>query len=800
MVGRPWESLERLKLRELASESELYGGEKLRTEHLRELSDVIENERDKLRWLLDDDIEMEEGLFGNERRNWAPPKQRRGGDVEAIQFLVDRLSGCAELTVKDWKFSKMMKQSGLQFTEGQLLKIVERLGDKGQWRHASSLVEWVYSSKEHRHYKSRFVYTKLLAVLGKARRPHEALQVFNLMRGDCHIYPDMPAYRSIAVALGQAGLLKELINIIECMKQKPSKGIKNMCRKNWDPILQPDAVVYNAVLNACVPTRQWRGVYWVFEQLRKSGLKPNGATYGLAMEVMLQSGKYDLVHEFFKKMKRSGVALKALTYKVLVKAFWVESKVDEAVQAVREMEQRGVVGIACVYYELACCLCNTGRWQEAMVEIEKLKRLPRTKPLEVTFTGMILSSMDGGHIDDCVSIFEHSKDHCAPDIGIVNAMLKVYAQNDMFSKAKDLFEETKTANPGFNMCRNDNTSSSVSPDAYTYSSMLKASARALQWEYFEYVYKEMALSGYQLNPKKHAVLLVEASRAGKWYLLEHAFDTILEAGDIPPPSFFTEMVCQAIVRHDYERALASVNTIAHAPFQVSEHQWKDLFEENRDRISRTSLKELLDTHCNYDLSKEATVSNFSRVLQSLCAPGSSNVLLESVAFGNVTASELPSDGCNRGFLGDGSIDMHPTSTVGLDLPARTLNYNPREDLQVNKGSVISVSSDNLISNDREEGVDICLKSANYGDRMAKHLADDLEPIGSIDSADCFHDRNSEYIEHGDFDVVNELDLDMSTHEVGDSHVSDLPSAYEILEIWKESRKKDGIYFPFLGWK
>lgn len=39
------------------------------------------------------------------------------------------------------------------------------------------------------------------------------------------------------------------------------------------------------VLNACVPTQQWKGVSWVFEQLRKCGLKPNGATYGLAMEV-----------------------------------------------------------------------------------------------------------------------------------------------------------------------------------------------------------------------------------------------------------------------------------------------------------------------------------------------------------------------------------------------------------------------------------------------------------------------------------------------------------------------------------
>ncbi|XP_058114341.1 pentatricopeptide repeat-containing protein At5g67570, chloroplastic-like isoform X2 [Magnolia sinica] len=85
---------------------------------------------------------------------------------------------------------------------------------------------------------------------------------------------------------------------------------------------------------------------------------------------MLRSGKYDLVHKFFGKMRRSGLALKAITYKVLVRAFWEEGKVNEAVEAVRDMEQRGVVGTASVYYELACCLCYNGRWQEAIVQVE----------------------------------------------------------------------------------------------------------------------------------------------------------------------------------------------------------------------------------------------------------------------------------------------------------------------------------------------------------------------------------------------------------------------------------------------
>jgi pentatricopeptide repeat protein len=136
-------------------------------------------------------------------------------------------------------------------------------------------------------------------------------------------------------------------------------------------------------------------------------------------------------------------------------------------------------------------------------QVEKIKRLPHARPLEVTFTGMIRSSMDGGHIDDCICIFEYMQDHCAPNVGTVNTMLKVYSQNDMFSTAKVLFEEVKVAK------------SDLRPDAYTYNLMLGASSCAHQWEYFEHVYKEMILSGYHLDQNKHLPLLVKASRAGK---------------------------------------------------------------------------------------------------------------------------------------------------------------------------------------------------------------------------------------------------------------------------------------------
>lgn len=155
------------------------------------------------------------------------------------------------------------------------------------------------------------------------------------------------------------------------------------------------------------------------------------------------------------------------------------------------------------------------------MQVEKLRKLPDAKPIEIAFTGMIISAMEGGHINDCLSIFNQMRGLYAPNIGTINIMLKVFGKNDMFSNAKELFEEVKGATSISTKCRDGGNT--LVPDEYTFGSMLEASASALQWEYFEYVYKEMSLSGYQLDQNKHASLLVAASRAGKVSFLIHFF-------------------------------------------------------------------------------------------------------------------------------------------------------------------------------------------------------------------------------------------------------------------------------------
>lgn len=65
-------------------------------------------------------------------------------------------------------------------------------------------------------------------------------------------YPDIAAYHSISVTLGQAGHMKELFDVIDTMRSHPKKKFKTEFLEKWDPRLEPDVIVYNSVSSFCI--------------------------------------------------------------------------------------------------------------------------------------------------------------------------------------------------------------------------------------------------------------------------------------------------------------------------------------------------------------------------------------------------------------------------------------------------------------------------------------------------------------------------------------------------------------------
>ncbi|XP_065847454.1 pentatricopeptide repeat-containing protein At1g30610, chloroplastic isoform X2 [Euphorbia lathyris] len=538
-----------------------------------------------------EDMEVERAAFKSlEEYSDIAFKPRSKMEIEErLQKLAKCLNG-ADIDIPEWMFSKMMRSARIKYSDHSIVRIIQILGKFGNWRRVLQVIEWLQMRERFKSHRLRYIYTTALNVLGKAQRPVEALNVFHAMQQQMSSYPDLVAYHCTAVALGQAGHIEQLFDVIDSMRSPPKKKFKMSALEKCDPRLEPDIVVFNAVLNACVQRKQWEGAFWVLQQLKQQGIQPSTATYGLIMEVMFASGKYNLVHEFFRKVQKSSMP-NALVYKVLVNTLWKEGKIDEAVLAVQDMERRGIVGSAALYYDLARCLCGAGRCQEALLQIEKICKVAN-KPLVVTCTGLLQACLDSGNVQNAVYIFNQMTQFCSPNLVTCNIMLKAYLEHGLFEEAKELFR--KMTEDISNIRSRHDDKIRVMIDIYSFNLMLDACATKKSWDDFEYVYERMLYHGYHFNGKRHLRMILDASRAGKGKALEMTWKHLAATNRIPPVPLIKERFCLMVEKEDIRSAVACITSKDMGDMQgFCRNSWLNLLKENAQRFTRESVVKLM---------------------------------------------------------------------------------------------------------------------------------------------------------------------------------------------------------------
>lgn len=518
------------------------------------------------------------------------PRVTRMDMEERLQKLAKSLNG-ADIDMPEWMFSNMMRSANIRFSDHSILRIIQLLEKLGNWRRVLQIIEWLQSRERFKSHKMRYIYTTALNVLRKSKRPVEALNLFHAMQKQMCIYPDLVAYRSIAVTLGQAGYLKELFDVIDSMRSLPKKNFKTGVLEKWDPCLEPDIVVYNAVLNACVKREKWEGAFWVLQQLKEQGHELSSTTYGLVMEVMLVCGKYNLVHDFFRKMQKSCIP-NALTYKVLLNAFWKEGEIDNAIKTVEDMERRGVVGTAGLYYDLARCLCSAGRCREALMQISKICKVA-DKPIVVTYTGLIQVCLDSGYMEDAAIIFEEMRRFCSPNLVTCNIMMKGYLQHGLFEEAKQLF--MRLLENSRHIGSKEECMDKIIPDIYTFNLLLDASFADKRWDDLEFVYSCMLKYGYRFNSKRHLRMVLHSCAVGKVELLHMTWVHLIRNNQILPAPLIKEMFRLKLEEGDCDAALSCLACHPHIDLQAfSIKCWSKFFVENFHRFKKDDLVKLLD--------------------------------------------------------------------------------------------------------------------------------------------------------------------------------------------------------------
>eukprot|EP00850_Spirogloea_muscicola_P016704 SM000137S00482 [mRNA] locus=s137:397117:401173:- [translate_table: standard] len=386
---------------------------------------------------------------------------------------------------------------------------VKRLAEAGRWRTAMGFVAWLQGGRGPLSSIDRGVCTSLVAALGQARRPAEALQVFRSMLDHPRAWPDLPAYHALAVALGQAGCLDDLLEVIEELRgdsQGPLASPKqSLCQQTT---LQPDVVVYNAVLNACSSRIRWQLVDWVFAEMERGKLTPNGATYGLAIEVYMRAGKIEAAQQMAKRMLECGFDFTSRTYLAILAGLAKAGKGEQAQSVLTEMEDCGLTPPASAYYHVACVLCSVGRWQDAVKQVEATAALDGAKPLVQSLSGLMQACSASGHSSDAACIFEHMRHSAAGvNVGACNVMLGVYGRAGRYAEAEELFRAISKGCVSPAQSSGKGGHGLLEPDKYTYEAMLGACVRCARWPEAATTFHHMASQGYLPDARRQAWLI-----------------------------------------------------------------------------------------------------------------------------------------------------------------------------------------------------------------------------------------------------------------------------------------------------
>ncbi|GAB2295256.1 hypothetical protein Dimus_029450 [Dionaea muscipula] len=149
-------------------------------------------------------------------------------------------------------------------------------------------------------------------------------------------------------------------------------------------------------------------VYYVYEKMKKFGVKPRVFLYNRVMDALVKTGHLDLAMAVYRDFKRDGFWEDSVTFMILIKGLCKEGRIDE------------------------------------MFDLLGRMRVTLCKPDVFAYTAMVRVLVAEGNLDGCLKVWEEMRrDHVQADAMAYTTLIKALCIGDRVEKAHQLFKEMK---------------------------------------------------------------------------------------------------------------------------------------------------------------------------------------------------------------------------------------------------------------------------------------------------------------------------------------------------------------------
>ncbi|EPS65053.1 hypothetical protein M569_09725 [Genlisea aurea] len=240
----------------------------------------------------------------------------------------------------------------------------------------------------------RVAYSKAIS---KLRESHYYEGIRGLVM-DSLSQPDFKSERFVRhfiVLLGQAGILKDAINLFDEM---PKLGVDRSIK------------ALNSLLISCVLAGEYGELKRIFADFpSKYNLQPDLETYNNALKGLCESGSSNAAYSLLADMERNNIKPNTTTFSVLMAGFYKEKKLSDVEKTTDLMNKHGVLPGIAFYNTKIMSLCKLQKSSEAKAVLDYILS-KKMKPNCVTYNHLIHGFCKEGDLDLAKKLFKQMND------------------------------------------------------------------------------------------------------------------------------------------------------------------------------------------------------------------------------------------------------------------------------------------------------------------------------------------------------------------------------------------------------
>ncbi len=167
-------------------------------------------------------------------------------------------------------------------------------------------------------------------------------------------------------------------------------GFKVFEKMKEDNFVQPNIVIYNAIIDNCVESKDYDKMFEIYTHLKNndSSVQPNIITYSTLIKGFCKSGNMKKAQDIYTFLIENKIKLDDVVFNTLCDGYAKLKDVENALRVLDEMKNAGIKRSAVIYtvlIKMYSCLGNEKKVNEMFEEMKK----EGIKPTVVVYTSII---------------------------------------------------------------------------------------------------------------------------------------------------------------------------------------------------------------------------------------------------------------------------------------------------------------------------------------------------------------------------------------------------------------------------